>query len=345
MKYIINIKMKHIKLFKTEQERVTFLNSTEYVEPHVDLVEDTGVVTYNKGFGLGDYYYSDGTYSSSLNSDKTPIGICVIPPNFVPDGHARVMSLKNMSVKTPEQGTTNDESIRWGQNGVDTKLPNLDQVAHGGTGTTALSTVVGLKNNAYLPSDRDDWASKLSYSGDTSVHYLYSNDNGHAINPYLTTGGTLEFNTEYIKTDSPSSSANCLSDLNGVSNTDILCSLHTGQADWETASAITNSSSQGYSPAAVCCRRYAPSESTKGKWYLPAMGELGFIMPRFKLINEKLSALGSSVAVQLSSGSIYWSSSEYSGIYARALFTSNGRVSNDSTLSPATYLVRAFLLV
>ena len=335
--------MKHIKLFKTEQERVTFLNSTEYVEPHVDLVEDTGVVTYNKGFGLGNYYYSDGTYSSSLNSDKTPIGICVIPPNFVPDGKARVMSLKNMSVKTPEQGTTNDESIAWGQYGVDTKLPNLGQVAYGGTDTTALSTVVGLKNNAYLPSDRDDWKSKLSYSGDTSTHYLYSDEDGHAINPYLTTGGTLEFNTEYIKTDSPSSSANCLSDLNGVSNTDILCSLHTAQANWETASAITNNPSQGYSPAAVCCRRYAPSESTKGKWYLPAMGELGFIMPRFKLINEKLSKLDTSVAVQLSRNDYYWSSSECYSDYARYLRTFNGYVNYYGKRN--NILVRAFLLV
>ena len=338
--------MKHIKLFKTEQERVTFLNSTDYVEPHVDLVEDTGVVTYNipkLKINLGDYYYSDGTCSSELDTSKTPIGICVIPYNFVPDGKARVMSLKNMSVKRPEEGTTNDESIMWGQYNVDTKLPNLDQVAYGGSDQTASSTVVGLKNYAFLPSDRTDWASNLSYSGDTSTHYRYSDEDGHAINPYLTTGGTLEFNTEYIKTDSPSSSANCLSDLNGVSNTDILCSLHTGQADWETTVTITNNQSQGYSPAAVCCRRYAPSESTKGKWYLPAMGELGFIMPRFKLINEKLSALGSSVAVQLSSGNAYWSSSEYSSIRARILGTNGGVVNND--YKDNGILVRAFLLV
>ena len=340
--------MEHIKLFKTEQERVTFLNSTDYIEPHVDLVEDTGVVTYNipkLKFNLGDYYYSDGTCSSELDTSKTPIGICVIPYNFVPDGHARVMSLKNMSVKTPEQGSTNNnnEGIFWGQHGVDTKLPNLDQVAYGGTGQTASSTVVGLKNKAYLPSDRTDWASKLSYSGDTSVHYLYSDDDGHAISPYLTTGGTLEFNTEYIKIDTPSSSVNCLSDLNGVSNTDILCSLHTGQTDWETASSIDNNASAGYSPAAVCCRRYAPSESTKGKWYLPAMGELGFIMPRFNFINEKLSKLGTSVAVQLSSGRYYWSSSEYDSSSARFLKAGNGTV--NSYVKSLDGLVRAFLLV
>ena len=119
--------------------------------------------------------------------------------------------------------------------------------------------------------------------------------------------------------------------------------MHTGQADWKTASTITNNSLAGYSPAAVCCRRYAPSENTKGKWYLPAMGELGFIMPRFKLINEKLSALGSSVAVQLSSFSSYWSSSEYDSNYARGLGTSNGSVNYDGKYGIG--LVRAFLLV
>jgi hypothetical protein len=45
------------------------------------------------------------------------------------------------------------------------------------------------------------------------------------------------------------------------------------------------------------------------KWYLPAMGELGYLMPRFKEINKAIATVG---GVALPSGleDSFWSSTE-----------------------------------
>ncbi|WP_018463027.1 hypothetical protein [Segatella paludivivens] len=55
---------------------------------------------------IGDIYYSDGSYSSTYNSSKTPIGIIVSTnSNYCEDangyGHGLVMALKNASTGTP----------------------------------------------------------------------------------------------------------------------------------------------------------------------------------------------------------------------------------------------------
>ena len=63
-------------------------------------------------------------------------------------------------------------------------------------------------------------------------------------------------------------------------------------------------------------------------WYMPACGELGYILPNFKVNNMALnninSLYGSGVAVQLGSGYYYWSSSEYSSNGARYVAAKDG---------------------
>ena len=113
---------------------------------------------------------------------------------------------------------------------------------------------------------------------------------------------------------------------------------------------ITNSDSEGNYPAACCCARFKTIgtnsfvdmlnrntvDDTKEYWkqnkvwYMPACGELGYILPNFSVNNVALnnikSLYGSSVAVQLGSGYYYWSSSEYSMSYARIVNMSYGNV-------------------
>ena len=64
-------------------------------------------------------------------------------------------------------------------------------------------------------------------------------------------------------------------------------------------------------------------------WYMPACGELGYILPNFSVNNVALnnikSLYGSSVAVPLSIGR-YWSSSELEVRFARNVTTDNGSV-------------------
>lgn len=66
----------------------------------------------------GSFYYSDGTFSNELDKSKTFIGICVIPPNFLPDGKARIMSLKEMDYNNPEKGSLQHVGMCWGQYGI-----------------------------------------------------------------------------------------------------------------------------------------------------------------------------------------------------------------------------------
>ena len=104
---------------------------------------------------------------------------------------------------------------------------------------------------------------------------------------------------------------------------------------------------RGYYPAACCCSRYKTSGIGKGSWYLPACGELGYILPRFNEINIALAAIieknPSLGAVQLGASSGYWSSSEYISTYARYVYTSYGSVL--SNLKSSALYVRAFASV
>ena len=76
--------------------------------------------------------------------------------------------------------------------------------------------------------------------------------------------------------------------------------------------------------AANACWNYK-DEVSNLQWYLPAMGELGFMMVRLKEINDTLSMLG---GVSASVSYYFWSSSEYSSSNAYYLRTLDGRVCN-----------------
>lgn len=103
------------------------------------------------------------------------------------------------------------------------------------------------------------------------------------------------------------SESNCLSDFDGFGNTKVLCDLATAQSDWKTASTITNDYAGGYSPAACCCWRYHTTGTNQGDWYLPAIGELGYLIVRLKTINTSISNIG---GVTVDTSLNVWSSSE-----------------------------------
>ena len=344
---------KYLNLFSSLSEQQKVYSAHTYDMSYVDYTIENNTVHYAQPFfhsvgKVGDFYYENGLYSTDVDlTQGTPIGIMVIEKDFIPTSpKGRVMSLLEMSCSSPTSGSTSYQSMCWGNYGVDTTLPNLTSVVHGGTGTTALSTAQGVKGYAYLPSDK---FTTLQYSGDPSTYYYYQDSDGHAISPYLTdSDGNTTFNTEYIKTTSPSSSANCLSDLDGYGNTEVLTNdtYTSGQSDWKTASAITNNSGAGYSPAACCCKRF---EVGRLDWYLPSMGELGFIMPRFNVIQNQLTKLrnhgGTSFSSLLDSIYRYWSSSEHSSYHARNLYAGNGYVYGSGYFKSYGFYVRAFSLV
>ena len=257
------------------------------------------------------------------------------------------MSLVNMNLDTPDTGSTSTDSIRWGYTMLDINtLPNLNQAPYVGMCDAPgdeTSTVIGEYNSSvYLPSDQFESRSNPC-PHDLNAYYYYNNPSYYAApSPYLTNGSR---NPAYYQTTSPSSEANALSDFNGEQNTQILCNLATAQTDWKTADTIDNEYTEGYYPAACCCWRFHTEGTEQGDWYLPACGELVYVVARFKSINDTISLLrnayGSSVGSSVSSGS-YWSSSEYSSNLARDVFFYSGSVYTNGASKNINNYCRAF---
>ena len=207
--------------------------------------------------------------SSWNTSLGTPVGVVMIGEGFAPDGRARIISLTNMSYK-------GNEYIYWDSDwsiDIDSPASNFEILP---TTDNAGSTTNGFSNLGYLPSDGFTGVtsfvdSKAKYNGNTP--YIPSPYLGDAPNPayyQVIEGG------------------NALSDFNGLSNTE----------------ALVNTSSD-YSAAYVCWN-YKDAANSNLQWYLPAMGELGYLMPRFKQINESIQAVGG-IPVEEEN---FWSSSE-----------------------------------
>ena len=278
-----------------------------------------------------------GEGATDLPNGYTPIGVVVIPTSHdvYGDGSCGVMSLKEMSYNSPDTGRTSYQLMHWGGYGDDVSLPNLNKVP---TGNLSNGIPTGQASDAYLPGDRFNGTQCIH---DTDVYYDFS---PFIPSPYLTDGSR---NPGYYQTSSPSSSNNALADFNGIGNSQVLWDLATSQSSWKTASSITNNRNSGYYPAACCCWRYHTGGTSQGDWYLPACGELGYIMPPFNRINDAIdkmrTAYGSSVGVGLTILDYYWSSSEYSINYARYVHMGNGYVRGISKDSSG--YVRAFLKV
>ena len=286
--------------------------------------------------------WNSSTYPSSR---YVPIGVVVVPGshNVYGDGSCGVMSLKPMNCSTPSTGGTSEQYMYWGVYGTDiSALPNLDQVPIVGSGSNvgnASSTVTGEEYYAYLPSDK---FSAVQCPHDTDAYYYSSSSSyDQAPSPYLTDGSR---NPAYYQTSSPSSSSNALADFDGIGNTERIIAQR-GTKDYN--SWTPGRTTEADYPAASCCDMFHTEGTSQGDWYLPACGELGYIMPPFNKINDAIgkmrTAYGSSVGVELNTYDSYWSSTEASSIDARGVDAYDGTVSDTSKYS--NLYVRAWLRV
>lgn len=268
----------------------------------------------------------------------TPIGVEVVPAehDVYGTGQAGIMSIAEMSLSTPDVGGLGSEEIYWGGNWTDTSLLDYSSVNYiGSNGNLNNGVVQGIYGAGCLPSDRFSTVIGL----DGKSNYLYNDNDKYAPSPYNADGSRNEvyYTTAY-------SIRNALSDFDGVGNTKVLTDLATSQPDWKTATTITNSGGAGYQPAACCCWRFHTAGTDQGQWYLPACGEMGYVINRFNAINttiNKVNSIYSSVTARTIRDGRYFSSSESSTNYARFLMTSSGRCySEHKELSGGT---RAFI--
>ena len=291
--------------------------------PHVSLTKDNNILHYHpiSSLAVGTYLYNDGTTGTTPNSNV--VGICVIPDGLLPDRKARFMSVKAITTETTENDIINE--INWADN-TRTLLPKqYTEVPCVGlnedSGTVVITNQVEHSSDSgYMSSDSENGNfTALTNPYDSVTKFAYNDSDHHIPSPFMNNGA---FNENYstLFTTGGTAINNALSDFDGFRNTQTLI---------KDADVV----------AAKNCAIFNPGYRD-GEWYLPAFGELGFIMPRFKEINSKLSELGSS-GVHLSDYLSYWSSTECGGGTAWSVTTENGRVYSD--YKSLGFYVRAFL--
>ena len=303
--------MKYLKVLENEAAHQAFKNGSEYVEPHICYLKDSGGIRWKawEPVMAGDVAYWDGSSVKTTPLSKwdgsmgTPVGVVVVPKGFAPDGRPRIVSLKYVD----KSGNTSTSMVgmTWGSI-MDTSLTNFNRLP---TTDNNGSTSTGSNSYGYLPSDI--FTGATSFVDPKAKYYGISN---LIPSPYLGEGPNPEYSKEI------SGYNNALSDFNGLSNTETLVGLGSG---YTAANAAWN-----YKDAANKCQ-----------WYLPAMGELGYLLPRFNEINETITALGG-VAVN-STG--LWSSSEGGGDRTYYSSIKSGYV--DTIGRGSSYYVRPFSIL
>ena len=307
---------------------------------------DSGSGAFSGNLADAVFYDSNSDSFVTMTSDEitgvidgyTPIGVVVIPASHdvYGTGECGVMSLAAMNYSTPDTGSVSYQTMYWGAYDINTPLPNYNKFNYiGSHGNLNNGVVQGVNNVAYLPSDQFSTVTGL----DGKSNYYFNDSNKYAPSPYNADGSRNEayYTTAY-------STANALSDFDGVGHTRVLTNLLV-EENWKTTSAITNSSDAGYYPAACCCWRFHTAGTNQGQWYLPACGEMGYVINRISAINETInkikSVYTSVVAVAVNDSGGYWSSSEYSAGGACEVYMYEGYVYG-SNRSYESY-VRAFL--
>ena len=181
--------------------------------------------------------------------------------------------------------------MTWSNVKVDTSLTNHNRVP---TTDNAGSTTILAAEYAWLPSDK--FTGATSYVDSTAK---YSNTYNMLPSPYLGDKPNPAYYAPF------SGYNNVLADFDGKGNTDVLVSLGTGYT------------------SANAARNYKATGAEEIEWYLPSMGELGYMLPRFNKIQAALTKVNAS---QLDGSNYYWSSSENSSDSAYIVGTGDGIV-------------------
>jgi len=343
-------------------------------KPNVCVTEDEHKVFYNPYVvvaKVGDILYSDKTYKGTYDLSKTPIAVCVAPASHFSDGKARWMSLCNMSLLDPENGTLatgNDSStnpgagIYWGGNGIDiqdltdytlaSKGLNYSSEAVTEDNPHGLINEVGSNDSSYIAIDYDNGTKDNVYPF-TEGYYLTA----WSVTPRSVSGLPMPclFGADGSRNALLSNQSTwVVNDLDGIGNTQKIIAA---AVNTETTGAITNSYEEGHYPQAMACHRFHTAGTQAGDWYQPAAGELAYVMTSISKINASLAAIGSTHAIGIGTstttgatdtydtlGYALWSSSEYVSGLAWGLDTLYGGLYNDIRGSGGSdYRVRAFL--
>lgn len=306
------------------------MKSGDFLLPNVSFVKDTKTVHFNKYRefpppAMGDIYVTDGTnnwfvdkdtYIATLADDSTitPIGVVVIPASHTEDNKTRVISCWGATTYQYGEITSGiGANVYWGSAATqDVPQSSLTNYVNR-LGTTVISSTTQRIIGTNIP---------LPYTSSYNKNDIYF---------YNTVVGGVDFST------------NALSDLNGEENTDIITNRVT-VSNWESLTkTISNSTSSGNYPAACIAKRYYTPGTNKGDWYLPSIGELGYLGYSNDInspVNASMNAL-TNKAVAL--GYDLWSSTEIDGTVHKYVSGYNAFIKVSKT--SGTAYVRPFLKV
>ena len=266
---------------------------TDYVEPHVVLISTTDKVFYKQltppPITVGDIAYWDGSSvkTTPLSSWNSSLGT---PVGVVMIGEGFTPDGRARIIALDNLGYLSWDNRNYTS---DTSLPNYQKLP---TTDNMGSTTTGSSASGYLPSDIDSFTGVTSFVDSKAKYDGYT---PYIPSPYL---GDVPNPAYYQEIEG----GNALSDFNGLSNTQTLVGLG---STFEAANA---------------CWNYKDAANSNLQWYLPAMGELGYLAVRYKVINESIQAVG---ATSLDEYEFYYhSSSEYNGNTSFRIFLTWGEI-------------------
>ena len=301
-----------------------------------------------------DKYFIESDTISLINSEEfTPIGVVVVPASHTDDGTARIISLVAMDYNNPDNGNTSTNiEMAWGGSGYNVTglngrlpIPLISNTGYSGLGSTQTlvewnTTVMG---GIYYFLSSDVISNNYPNPFDEGTYFNNSTVKNLLPSPYITGGGK---NPIYHST---ANTGNVLSDMSGKNNTNIILALdNSSSIDWQTSETIQNIGNNEFiHPAAQCCWRYHTIGTMQGDWYLPAAGELGYLIVRFDKIGTSIEKIDSFNFTARVFGNVmtFWSSTQniYTGGIAFTIASLNG-VYTRSSKSNNDH-VRAFLAV
>lgn len=238
-----------------------------------------GALVKKKEIKLMDYLFTDGSIGKTIGN-KIPVAIAVAPASHFADGKWRFMSLKEMT-KDSTDGTINSVKMKWGKYNTATGLPQYGRV---GPTINSDGTYKDMQNNPRFPCGKTN-----------SISSWTTKWNGW--NYYGTSGGTLAAPSPFLDdgTRNPicDREGQILTEVNGDYNTSVLKVI---DALYE---------------AAITCSQFAPG-IYDGQWYLPAFGELIYMLVQFGEINAAINAALAAISdcALVVGTKDYWSSTQ-----------------------------------
>lgn len=271
--------MTKLKKYSTLSDWETAKSNLVY--PSVGLVgEDSSICYMERPIMAGDVAYYDGYEVKTTPYSKWDISLGTpIGVVVVPEGFAPDRKVRIVALNDANSGNV----TKW-NNQIYYDIPKIPYIAT--TDNTSYSIQV-TSNSGKLPSDKFD--GELSYVDPVSRYSSNADLNYTPCipSPYLNGGCN-----EYLKTDFNGNAAFCFSDTTSIDrllNRNIV--------------------------AASVAKRYTDGVSST-TWFLPEIGELLYIMPRFNVINETINKLGGAI-LPVDESRLYWSATQQSsGVWA-----------------------------